>query len=226
MDDAYPSGPSVKICGLTTAEDARMAERSGADYLGFVLSPGFGRSVPEDRAAAMVEGTRVARVAVLVDEPVERAVSLAGSIGASVVQLHGSETPESAAAVRAGGNWRVWKAVRARSVEDVVGAVLDFGTVIDGLLLEGWRDGVTGGGGVRLELDPDHVRAAVPEGVLFVLAGGLRPETVAAAARSYRPDVVDVSSGVEREPGRKDEATVRRFVRAAKGVRASEPEAE
>ena len=84
-----------------------------------------------------------------------------------------------------------------------------------GLLLEGWREGVVGGAGARLMLPPDSVREAVPPGVTLILAGGLTPDSVAEAARLFRPDVVDVSSGVESSPGRKDPALVRGFVEAA-----------
>ena len=208
----------VKICGLTHGDDARMAERVGADYLGFVLTQGFGRSVPPREAAAVIDGTSLPRVAVLVDESPEDAAHLARSIRASVVQLHGSEPPETVEAVRARGDWRIWKAVRARSVEDVARAVLDYGALVDALLLEGYRKGVMGGGGMRLEVEPARVREAVPTDIGLVLAGGLTPDTVGEAVRRFRPDVVDVSSGVEGEPGRKNEAAVTRFVHAAKAA--------
>lgn len=195
-----------------------MAERAGADYLGFVLTAGFGRSVAEGEADVVIQGTSRPRVAVLVDETPETAAHLARSIEATVVQLHGSESPEAVVAVRDRGDWRIWKAVRARSVEDVERAVLDYGALVDALLVEGYREGVVGGGGVSLEVEPARLRQVVPEGLELVLAGGLTPVTVREAVRRFRPDVVDVSSGVEREPGRKDESMVTRFVRAAKGM--------
>jgi phosphoribosylanthranilate isomerase len=208
----------VKICGLTCSEDARSAESLGADFLGFVLSEGFGRSVPEARVAGVAEGTSAARVAVLVDEPAGRAAALAGSLGASVVQLHGSESPETAGIVRASGPWHVWKAVRARSIEDVARYVLDYGSVVDGLVVEGWKEGVVGGGGARLELRPDDVRTVVPRHLTFVLAGGLTPDGVGDAVVRFSPDVVDVSSGVELALGRKDPEKVRAFIEAARGA--------
>lgn len=211
-----PSPPKVKICGLTDNDDARLAERLGADLLGFVLSRGFGRSVSEERAEDVARGTIVERVAVLVDEPVERAATLARSIDAAVIQLHGSEPPEAVERLRSVGAWRVWKAVRARSLEDVARAVLDYGALVDGLLLEGWKHGVTGGGGARLELRPDEVRREMAAGPALVLAGGLTPENVAEAVVRFGPDVVDVSSGVEATLGRKDPERVRRFVAVVK----------
>ncbi len=203
MGDPLCAPLRVKICGLTQAEDARMAERAGADFLGFVLTPGFGRSVPPGAAPALVEGTSRPRVAV-------------SSIDASVLQLHGSEPRETVEALRGLGDWRIWKAVRAGSVEDVARAVLVYGPLVDALLLEGRRQGIVGGGGVRLEVEPERARELIPDGLEFVLAGGLDPDSVGEAVARFRPNIVDVSSGVEREPGRKDEAALIRFVRAAK----------
>lgn len=210
--------PHVKICGLTRREDAELAVRLGADFVGFVLTAGFGRSVAEPDAGALAAGLAATRVAVLVDEPVSRAAAMARSIDAGVVQLHGSEPPAVVREMRDAGDWRVWKAVRARSVEAVVRAVLDYGDIADGVLVEGWKEGVLGGGGAKLDLDPAGVRAAVPKRLTFVLAGGLTPESVAAAIDGFRPDVVDVSSGVEQNPGCKDESTMRRFLAAARGA--------
>lgn len=212
-----PLALRVKICGLTNNEDARLAERLGADLLGFVLSGGFGRSVPEESAPDVTRGTTLDRVAVLVDEPVERAARLARSIDAAVIQLHGSESPETVGELRNVGDWRVWKAVRARSLEDVARAVLDYGPLVDGILLEGWKPGVIGGGGARLELRPEDVRREMAGGPELVLAGGLTPDNVAEAVAGFGPDVVDVSSGVETTPGRKDPERMRRFVAAARG---------
>ena len=215
-----PEGASVrvKICGLTRAEDARHAETAGADYVGVVLTPGFGRSVEPAAAARMLEGVSVDRVAVLVDEPPHRAAEAARTIGASVLQLHGGEGRDTVRALRDAGGWRIWKALRARSVEDVARTVRDLGDLVDGFLVEGWRAGAVGGAGLRLDADPDEVRRAIPSDRIFVLAGGLIPETVNAVVARFRPDVVDVSSGVERERGVKDPARVEAFVRAARNV--------
>lgn len=204
--------PRVKICGVTRHEDALLAEELGADFLGFILSSGFGRSVRESALPDLVRGLTTPRVAVLVDEPPKSAVALAEKVGASVIQLHGEEPPETVRALREHGSWHVWKAVRARTVEDVTRAVLDYGDQVDGLLIEGWKAGVTGGGGARLLLDPEHVRSELPSHLTFVLAGGLKPDSVGEAIERFRPDIVDVSTGVEREPGRKDREKMRRFL--------------
>lgn len=218
MTGPLAHSPLVKICGLTRNEDARWAEASGADFLGVVLSDGFGRSVPRQAASAVVEGTSISRVAVLVDESPASTAELAASIDASVLQLHGDEGRETITALRGLGEWTIWKAVRGRTLDHLRSVVEAVGDVVDGILVEGWRDGVTGGGGVRLALDAEEVRRAVPEDLTFVLAGGLEPGSVHEAVARFRPDVVDVSSGVERALGLKSATEVERFVRAARSV--------
>lgn len=211
-----PGGPRVKICGLTVNEDAVGAERLGADYLGVVLTPGFGRSVPVASASAVVAGTSTSKVAVLVDASGAEAEEAATAIGALVVQLHGDEGPDQVEELRGRGEWRVWKAVRARTMTDIRRAVDTFGPLVDGILVEGRKEGVVGGGGVRVALEPEAVREAVPPDLQLILAGGLTPSTVPSVVARFRPDVVDVSSGVERAQGRKDLELVRAFIRAAR----------
>jgi phosphoribosylanthranilate isomerase len=213
------SGPRVKLCGLTRRDDVLLADGLGADYLGLVLSRGFGRSVEPAAGPALVHGTKATKVAVLVDETADDAESLALTVGAGVIQLHGDESEAVLRELRDRGPWTLWKSVRARSLGDVQRAVDRFADLADGLLVEGWREGVVGGGGAVLELSPQAVRAAIPQGVAFVLAGGLAPGTVADAVALFLPDVVDVSSGIEAIPGRKDPELARAFVRAARASR-------
>ncbi len=207
----------VKICGLTRREDVEVAERAGADYVGVILSEGFGRSVAPTRAAELVRGVSSTPVAVLVDETPDGAEARATTIGAGVIQLHGDEAPEVVRELRRRGSWRIWKSVRVRGPDDVPRAVGLYWDLVHGLLLEGFRPGVVGGGGVRL--DPDRLERAllaVPKDLAIVLAGGLNPDNVGAVVARFRPRVVDVSSGVERELGEKDAELVRRFVRSAR----------
>ncbi|MCH7991132.1 MAG: phosphoribosylanthranilate isomerase [Gemmatimonadetes bacterium] len=206
----------IKICGLTRNEDARLAEGLGADFLGLVLSEGFGRTVPRDLAASVVEGIRASTVAVLVDEPPATAADLARRIGASVIQLHGDEPVDEVEELRRLGAWRLWKAVRADTVDDLRRMVDRFGRAVDGFLVEGWREGVVGGGGVALRLEPAVVRGMIPSECDFVLAGGLTPESVGGAVARFGPDVVDVSSGVERSARVKDSGLVKSFIEAAR----------
>lgn len=216
IGDTTSRVPRIKICGLTRLGDAQSAEEAGADYLGFVLSAGFSRSLEPSLVGDIVRGTMAARVAVLVNEPPERAIELACALEADVVQLHGHESVDTARVVAAAGDWRVWKAVRARTVEDVRRTVLDFGAAVHGVLVEGYRDGAVGGAGLVVGLPPAEVRASVQDPLRFILAGGLTPQTVGEAVRRFRPDVVDVSSGVDAEVGRKDPAAVRAFIANAR----------
>jgi phosphoribosylanthranilate isomerase len=211
-------GVSVKICGLTRNADARDADESGADYLGIVLSEGFGRSVPASEAASVLRGTTARRVAVVVDEPAEAIAVLARAITASVIQLHGEESVELVEELRSMGDWTIWKAVRVDSMDDLVRAVAVYRDVVDGLLVEGWKEGVVGGAGVTVELDPASVRSAIPGHLEFILAGGLAPGTVGEAVARFVPDVVDVSSGVERAEGLKDPTLVTTFIQSARTV--------
>jgi len=208
----------VKICGLTRRADALAADLAGADYLGVVLSAGFGRSVGLKNAAEIVAGARARKVAVLVDETASAAEEAARSLGADVIQLHGDEEPETIRELRGRGAWTLWKAVRARTLDDLARAVDRYGDLVDGFLVEGWKEGSKGGSGARVALAAEPLRALVPEGRDFILAGGLGPDSVAEAVRTFRPDVVDVSSGVERTVGAKDHERVRAFVEAARGA--------
>ncbi len=215
--------PAVKICGLTRRVDVVAADQAGADYVGMVLSAGFSRSVDLTAAQDLIDGVRARPVAVLVDESADRAIELATRIRADVVQLHGQEAPETVKAIAHGGDWGVWKAVRAATLTDLERAVERYGPFVDGYLLEGRIEGVVGGGGAVLQVGDERiVRALLPEGATFVLAGGLGPASVGVALSRFGPDVVDVSSGVESSLGCKDARRVEHFVAA---VRASPPHA-
>lgn len=223
--------PLVKICGLQRREDILMADEYGADFLGVVLTSGFSRSVDPRAARALMDGVRARPVAVLVDESADEAERMAEALGAHVIQLHGQEPPEVLESLARRGSWSLWKGVRARTVDDVVSALDEYRGLADGLLLEGWKAGVAGGGGVRLELEPEPIHERMSDAQYLILAGGLTPATVGAAVGRFRPDVVDVSSGVESEVGEKDPELVRAFISAARSrqgpaeVRLPEPEA-
>lgn len=210
----------VKICGLTRREDAEVAASRGADYLGMVLSEGYRRSVAHFDIGSLLAGLAPTGVAVLVDETVEHAEELARLAGAGVIQLHGSEPPEMVAELAAQGSWRLWKAVRAREPDDVRRTVDRYGAWVEAILVEGWLEGVVGGGGARLSRERvGSLRELVPPPLRVVLAGGLTPDNVARAVDHFRPHVVDVSSGVEVAAGRKSPDLVARFIRKARRAR-------
>ena len=208
----------VKICGITTPEDALVAQELGADYLGMILSQGFSRSILPDEAVDIGLVAETPLVAVLVDESLDEAQRIAELSGASVIQLHGEENVEYVEELRRRGMWTIWKAVRVRDPEDVTRAVEGLGTSVDGLLLDGWHPDRPGGSGVSFSWEGVRVmRDQIPSALKVIVAGGLTPGKVADVVRVLRPDVVDVVSGVELNIRRKDPELIGAFVRNARG---------
>ncbi len=156
--------------------------------------------------AQAVPGT--ALVGVFVDAPRARVEEIAARVGLSALQFHGDEDADYCR----GWGWRTIKAIRARPGADLAALAARYPT--DYLLLDSFVAGQAGGTGVAL----DPARAAgLPAARLFV-AGGLRPDTVAEVVCALRPFAVDVASGVEASPGRKDHAKVEEFIRRAKAA--------
>ncbi len=208
----------IKICGITRPEDAVAARELGADYLGMILSQGFPRSILPDEAVDIGLVAETPLVAVLVDETLDEAERIAGVSRASVIQLQGEEDREYVEELRRRGSWAIWKAVRVRSPEDVTRAAEAMGASIDGLHLDGWHPDLPGGSGSSFSWgDVGVVRNHLPADLKVIVAGGLTPGNVADAVHALRPDVVDVSSGVELNVRRKDPELIRAFVRNARG---------
>lgn len=208
--------PLVKICGLMRPGDAIAAAEAGATYGGVILAPGRSRSMEFGGAAELFRGVSLRRVGVFVDEEPDRIRRAIDRVSLDVVQLHGDELPEAAAALRAPGGPAVWKALRPRSADEFVEGVARFTGAVDGILLDGWSPDAHGGAGASFSWDAvaPHL-SAVPADVELIVAGGLTPGNVARAARLLRPRIVDVSSGVESELGKKDHRLIRAFVDAA-----------
>lgn len=198
--------PLVKICGLTNEDDARLAADLGASLLGFVFWP----DSPRAADAGLLEKLRdvtVPKVAVTVNAA--GAAALAPDVTAllreglvDAVQFHGDETPDDCARLWPTG----YKALRPRSPEEIAGAEE---YRCPRILLDAAGDR-PGGNGVRV--DAGIVRAW--DAPLW-LAGGLTPDTVAAAVAGYRPELIDVAGGVEEAPGKKSRAALRRFFEEA-----------
>jgi phosphoribosylanthranilate isomerase len=195
----------VKICGVTTAEDARVCAEAGADAIGLNFWPGSKRCVGVERAAEIASALpgQVSKVGVFVGAPREEIEHTVAAVGLDAIQLHGDESPEDCR----GFTVPVIKALR---VNDTLGAIDEAVARYD----VAWvlLDSAAGGSGIAF----DWRRAlGVAPGRLY-LAGGLRPENVAEAVRLVRPYAVDTASGVERSPGRKDPRRVREFIENAK----------
>lgn len=209
----------AKICGLCRREDARAAAEAGAHYLGVVFAPGARRRTLE-QARVIFDDLAPRRVGVFVDAELPELLKVATALELDTVQLHGSEDPEYCARIREAGAWAVWKAVRIRNEADLPEALARYPGCVDGLLLEGHSERGHGGVGARFRWAlARQARARWPAGLRLILAGGLDPGNVAEAIESVRPDVVDVSSGVEREVGRKDRRAIRAFLEAVSGAR-------
>lgn len=214
----------VKICGITRLEDGLNAARAGADFLGLIASRGFSRSAPFDLGARLAAETGVPVVAVTVDEATPRLAEIGLETAASVLQLHGDEPPETLRELRERGPWKLWKGLRVRTSDEVHRALDRYGEWADGILLDGWHPEHQGGSGARFPWDlVAPLRDSFPRDLDFVAAGGLTPSNVAAAVLALRPDVVDVSSGVEMEKGLKDAGRIRTFIENAKRARRTTP---
>ncbi len=215
----------VKICGVCRPDDAAAAASAGATYVGVVVGAPSPRWQAESAARAIFSAAAGARrVGVFADADVDDVLHLADRLRLDVVQLHGSEPADIVARVAAAGAWRIWKAVRPRRAADLDAARAEWSDRVDALLIDGAAPHALGGAGVRA---PWHVLAPArwSEGPAFVLAGGLNPGNVAAAVAALRPDIVDVSSGVEASVGIKDSMLIDAFVKAVRAVRvaAAEP---
>jgi phosphoribosylanthranilate isomerase len=196
----------VKICGTTSEEDALLAVAMGADAVGFVFAPSP-RQITVGTAADIVKRLprEVLTVGVFRDEAPARVVEIVNTIGLRAAQLHGHEPPEQAQWVRQ----RVPLVIQAFAAGDpAVSRAREYG--VDAVLLDAPRPG---SGQVF-----DWTMAEAPDGVRVILAGGLNPDNVAEAIARVHPWGVDVVTGVEAAPGRKDPVKVRAFVAAARAA--------
>ncbi|MCA0271061.1 MAG: phosphoribosylanthranilate isomerase [Proteobacteria bacterium] len=208
----------VKICGLREAAHVEAAVEAGARYLGFNFFPWSPRFVSVSEAAVLTllvpEG--VAKVALTVDATDAELDRITSAAPFDMLQLHGSETPERVAEVRARYGLPVMKAIGIAGPEDVERIAL-YGKVADQLLVDAKAPkGATLPGGNGLPFDWRLI-AKKYWPCPWMLAGGLTPENVAQAIRLTGARQVDVSSGVEAAPGVKDAALIRAFIAAARG---------
>ncbi len=200
--------PRVKICGITSVQDALHAAGCGADALGLVFYADSPRCVTRQQARAIIAELPpfVVPVGLFVNCPAEEIGDIAAGCGFDTVQLHGDEKPDDCLLAPL----RVIKALRVRDRSSLT-AIDEY--PVSALLLDAWVPGSYGGTGRTFNW---QLAAAAARRHRVVLAGGLTPDNVAEAVRAVRPYAVDVSSGVESAPGRKDPDLVAAFVRNAK----------
>jgi phosphoribosylanthranilate isomerase len=189
----------VKICGITNRDDAEAAVEAGAAALGFNFYPGSSRCITPELAAQIADGLDVWRTGVFVDEDPRRVKEIARAARLDIVQLHGSEPPACDF-----GGVRVWKAFR---VANGWTPEMTVPYEVEAVLL----DGSAPGSGTPFDWSRARdIRQPI------VLAGGLDEANVAAAIAIVRPWGVDACSRLEKAPGVKDHAKMRRFIAAAK----------
>ncbi len=200
----------VKICGITSLMDAVFASRLGADYLGFVFADSPRRISPE-RASEIIkglEGLNVRAAGVFVNEKEDEIKRIAALCPLDVIQLHGDESPDFCGRFK---GFSVFKAFRLRN-EDDTAAIKDYEA--DAFLVDSFVEGMRGGTGKVLSAGLALEAARHTD--KLILSGGLTPENVSGLIAMVRPFGVDVSSGVEKSPGIKDEEKVKKFIDAAR----------
>lgn len=195
----------VKICGITNEDDALLAVAMGANAVGFVFAPSS-RQIPPVRAADIAKRlpSEILTVGVFRNESPERVVSIVNRSGMGAAQLHGHESPTETAFVKERVP-RVMKAFVAGSEAMAQAEKWDCNPIL--------IDAPNPGSG---KLYNWSLAEGAPSSLSVVMAGGLNPDNIADAIAKVRPWGVDVSSGVEREPGKKDPIAVRQFVKNAR----------
>jgi phosphoribosylanthranilate isomerase len=214
----------VKICGLRTPEALMAALGGGADYVGLVFFPKSPRNVSIAEAVQLADTARgrASVVALVVDADDAMLARIANDVRPDLIQMHGAETPDRVAAIRARHGIPVMKAIKVETAADAREA-LAFKGVADLILFDakapkGMAGALPGGNAITFDWRAlEDIKSQVGD---WMLAGGLTPDNVAEAIRLTGAPAIDVSSGVETAPGEKSPELIRRFLRAAKTAKA------
>lgn len=207
----------IKICGLSDPESVDAALEAGADYLGFNFFAKSPRHVAPELAGALAERARgkAAIVAVTVDLPDHMLAAIIDTLRPDFVQFHGAETPERVAAIRSRFGTAAIKAIGVAGPDDLA-ALARYDSDLFLLDAKPPRDATRPGGlGVTFDWS---LLARFKCGTPWFLSGGLTPGNVADALHAVRPGAVDVSSGVESAPGKKNPALIEAFVAAVRAA--------
>ncbi len=208
----------IKICGITRLADAAGAVAAGADAIGLNFYPGSPRCITAETAAAIVHSLPPAlrTVGVFVNAPIDQVLQLVDRLGLHFIQLHGDEPPEYARRLAPRPVIRAFRLRESASpLLSYISECQEIGLDLAGVLVDAYSPGVLGGTGAIGNWGETAKIVNTLSHLPLVLAGGLNGENVADAIAQVRPAAVDVASGVESEPGHKDEARMRRFVAAA-----------
>jgi len=213
----------IKICATTSLEDARLAAEAGADAIGFVFAPSPRRVTVEEVAAITPHlPSHLEKIGVFVDAPLELIESTVSACGLTGVQLHSDAAPEATRALREkfGPTLRILRVVHFGANAAESAAAFDEDANVDAILVDSRTPAAVGGTGVAF--DWPAARDTLFHSAMVqkrIAAGGLTPSNVAEAIAILGPWGVDVVSGVESSPGRKDPDKVRAFVASARAAR-------
>jgi phosphoribosylanthranilate isomerase len=212
---------SAKICGLKTPETVTAAVENGADFIGLNFFRKSPRYVEPEVAAALARAmpARVVKTALFVDDEDARIAAILAAAPMDLLQLHGSETPERVAAIKAQFGLPVMKVIKVRDAADIARAA-DYENVADRLLFDaqppaGLKNALPGGNAVSFDWGLlQGFRSRLP----WMLSGGLNPGNLAEAVRRTGAPAVDVSSGVEDRPGDKNISKIKDFLDVARSL--------
>lgn len=205
----------VKICGLTTLEDARFASGALADFLGFIFYPDSPRYIEPAKAGAIInwiEGPE--KVGVFVNQPLDDVNSIARKTGIDLVQLHGNESPEYCDLVEK-PVIKAFHITADKSATDLRIEIEPYADVADYYLFDSKTDSLWGGTGKVFDWE---ILKKVTDEKPFFLSGGLNPENIREAIKTVNPPAVDLSSGLEESPGLKDFDKIETFFEEMRSI--------
>ncbi len=199
----------VKICGIKTLSDAKFAVDYGADAIGFVFAESI-RNISKEKARAIVQKLPpfVTTVGLFVNDTAKNIEAICRFCGLDAIQLHGNERPALLNNLK---GFKTIKAFRIRNEKDII-PIKKYKP--DAILLDGYSENRMGGTGTSFDWKiVKRLRTSIP----IIVAGGLTHLNVSQAIRIVNPYAVDVSSGVESSPGKKDRKLIKKFIDAVKG---------
>jgi len=209
----------VKICGLTDSEDAKIAAEAGADAVGVIVDVPVEtpRKVSIEKAAEILCSVPlfVSKVVVLMPKSVEEAADIADRLNPDAIQLHGEESLEFILELRKRIKARIIKVLHADD-NTKINNIMKYAGISDAILLDTKFGNITGGTGKTHDWTKSKMICDMIMPTPMILSGGLNPENVRNAIDAVKPYAVDVSSGVESTPGKKDAEKIGMFLKAAK----------
>jgi len=224
---------SIKICGITTIEDASMVSEAGADYLGVLVNvPRSPRSLTVEKARAIFSLSKIPVILLTFDLTSDQMIELVRALSPFAIQLAGSETEEEVRKLRKNLSCEIWKSlhipaaeVEKEKVYDIVDKISDFTesgidrVILDSAVIKGTKI-QKGGTGQTFDWSLAKAINAQVENFFF-LAGGITPDNVKDAIVQVKPDGIDLSSGVEKSIGKKDPQLVKSLIATVKNVEVS-----